>query len=981
MSALVGGVAGAYVYNMQKFKFDATQHQKTVHQEMNLRIAQWKMFREDVRDLFRLFTEALHHYMVVGMLTYSISIFAMHHGAVLSFPHLLQAGNTMSFPLICTLAGIGFAILSTWLSMYGALASHSWSNKLLTQAIRVPIPTLAELEAAEANLALYEQDPSQYLRVPVVGTDLTGVMGSGSLQRREEVPTASVPASSRDSGSVFCMREYEVDGLASRTFSASASCREHLCGSIGAGALSPEASPPPCRKTHIGAGALSPEASPHLCRKTHIGALQEELKLDKDHWKDEEYGGPGRDAAFDSHTRLCRQVHQDIAAYDAYSRIALSLATQEFLLAASYFAITFEIINIDTDSGLPYANIFCGWSFAAPITITCLLMSELELDVSDFELRRLQIITTAPICIFFVAQSLVVLNLLETGTLNIIGLAVAFGVAHLLHVARNLLLMRMSYPSHEEFLIPLSWRAVTYFDIFGWMNTDDSCCRLTRARKNEPISATCHRAAQTQCRRLLRQLKELKGLCQKSKKNPIQSDDVAKLFSMRDELNDIRIALDSLRQPEMSQVRAHGFRTPWLACEFQDSAGEEHTYYLHIGTGVALPTRPDPCEMVCFRDWEFMVTKFKRMLEPKPFARMVAYDGSEEREASLPHWLLEKLFLLSIVAWVASLCELIINVSVIPWSTDSPLSAEFEPVQVGWPTRIFRPSALACDGDSFLLGDSFSLHMSDLANTSQLSLSVLPIADLVASWTALAVTAGSASSSRALILGRSGRDLVEIDFGGQRNRAPRSWLVSPRLVAPLRAVSAASGAFIKPSISCNSFGVMGSATNIDVASDADGTPMAESKSDWALYGLTDIGEVVLLCPDLNQGLLEPVHVIASLVSVYSAPEAATGPDMEQPEFLGVHVDDAGTLFVMLRRFSSVSLAAQTQAEVSVWAADGSFRGSVKLPLGRRWASGLCALSQGGGLLLAAEHQNGFVARPEVWRLRFDVDGKGGKGGT
>mmetsp|Transcript_104875 Transcript_104875/g.327037 ORF Transcript_104875/g.327037 Transcript_104875/m.327037 type:complete len:104 (+) Transcript_104875:59-370(+) len=72
LGTLVGGALAyantAYTYNQGRYEFDAGQSQLTAHQLMNFRLAQWNLFREDIRDLFTLTTSHMSTYMVVGTL-------------------------------------------------------------------------------------------------------------------------------------------------------------------------------------------------------------------------------------------------------------------------------------------------------------------------------------------------------------------------------------------------------------------------------------------------------------------------------------------------------------------------------------------------------------------------------------------------------------------------------------------------------------------------------------------------------------------------------------------------------------------------------------------------------------------------------------------------------------------------------------------------------------------------------------------------
>ncbi|CAL1142311.1 unnamed protein product [Cladocopium goreaui] len=68
MASAAGYAATAYFYNLGRFKFDAEQRQDCIYQIQNMRLAQWGLFREDVRDVFSLSQSNMDNYILVGAL-------------------------------------------------------------------------------------------------------------------------------------------------------------------------------------------------------------------------------------------------------------------------------------------------------------------------------------------------------------------------------------------------------------------------------------------------------------------------------------------------------------------------------------------------------------------------------------------------------------------------------------------------------------------------------------------------------------------------------------------------------------------------------------------------------------------------------------------------------------------------------------------------------------------------------------------------
>lgn len=68
LMAAGGYAATAYFYNLGRYKFDAEQRQDCIYQVQNMRLAQWGLFREDVRDVFTLSQTNMDNYILVGAL-------------------------------------------------------------------------------------------------------------------------------------------------------------------------------------------------------------------------------------------------------------------------------------------------------------------------------------------------------------------------------------------------------------------------------------------------------------------------------------------------------------------------------------------------------------------------------------------------------------------------------------------------------------------------------------------------------------------------------------------------------------------------------------------------------------------------------------------------------------------------------------------------------------------------------------------------
>lgn len=122
---------------------DQAFHRRLAEYEMN--IEQQKLFREDIRDLVELTVGRMDVYHLVGalLLEFCINFYCENH----MFDKDAQTPSfILSFFLLANLSGIGFLLLSVWLSMHASVASHSVGVRLLTSFLRLSIPSRQELE-------------------------------------------------------------------------------------------------------------------------------------------------------------------------------------------------------------------------------------------------------------------------------------------------------------------------------------------------------------------------------------------------------------------------------------------------------------------------------------------------------------------------------------------------------------------------------------------------------------------------------------------------------------------------------------------------------------------------------------------------------------------------------------------------------------------------------------------------------------------
>mmetsp|Transcript_44671 Transcript_44671/g.127438 ORF Transcript_44671/g.127438 Transcript_44671/m.127438 type:complete len:957 (+) Transcript_44671:208-3078(+) len=163
--AALGGLGAKKVfdYNRENFMYDRRLRMRKEFQLQKFRIAQAELWREDVRDLISLTEYKMHIYLLVNVLLLGFTIVLWCQGRLPSdTPDWLMMGFSLGIT-----GAFMFLLLAMWLAMHAAVAAQSYEARLLTQLIRLPIPSWQEVEACRTYGSQFEHvQGRQLLRVP-----------------------------------------------------------------------------------------------------------------------------------------------------------------------------------------------------------------------------------------------------------------------------------------------------------------------------------------------------------------------------------------------------------------------------------------------------------------------------------------------------------------------------------------------------------------------------------------------------------------------------------------------------------------------------------------------------------------------------------------------------------------------------------------------------------------------------------------------
>lgn len=296
----IGGAAAAaaksiFGYNRENFMEDRDMRMRKEFQERKMRVVQGGLWRQDVRDFVSLTERKMKYYLLVNVLLLGFNVNLWCEGRLPEHvPAWLMMGNQISIG-----GSFMFLLLTVWLSMHAAVAAQSYQTRILTQLVRLPVPTWQELEACRTYGSDFERlKASQMFRVPFV---------TGS-QERVAKAWAATPEPGRGAG-------------------AGAS---PVPGAAAAGSSGPL----------VGLQAGS-EADPE------VGVACDPWGLERRGDDLPELGQAyGEDVAKLRHIKIMRQAAVYWQTYDAFARVSMSIGVNQLLLAMSYYILGYALVQV-----------------------------------------------------------------------------------------------------------------------------------------------------------------------------------------------------------------------------------------------------------------------------------------------------------------------------------------------------------------------------------------------------------------------------------------------------------------------------------------------------------------------------------------------------------------------------------------------------------------------------------------------------------
>merc|ERR1740130_104972 len=196
--------------------------QKCEFKVLEFRAKQAGMWRQDVSDIIALTERKMDSYLIVNTIQLGMVLTLFTEGR-------LEAGTPqwlLRFYMLCLGSSFMYLLMSVWLAMHASVVAQTSGTRLLTQFVRLPIPTWQHIDRMRTYAASFENvSPTSMVRIPFLteapqapkstwnktgaahwaspppGADLTGVPGAASkvTSKDMEVPSQKAFAGAQSS--------------------------------------------------------------------------------------------------------------------------------------------------------------------------------------------------------------------------------------------------------------------------------------------------------------------------------------------------------------------------------------------------------------------------------------------------------------------------------------------------------------------------------------------------------------------------------------------------------------------------------------------------------------------------------------------------------------------------------------------------------------------------------------------------------------
>jgi hypothetical protein len=184
--ALLGGLKDIFLYNRELFMFNRDVNMERIYHTQKMRVEQILLYREDLRNLFELTSGKMKNYLVVNTLTLAFTLAFFYAGKMPS-----NAPTWLMWLWGASLATtILYLMMSIWFAIYATITAQTLAVRLLTQWLRLPVPSQEDVARAAATAEDFEKQPKEaLLRVPLLEKENMSTKATARSSSAGSLPT------------------------------------------------------------------------------------------------------------------------------------------------------------------------------------------------------------------------------------------------------------------------------------------------------------------------------------------------------------------------------------------------------------------------------------------------------------------------------------------------------------------------------------------------------------------------------------------------------------------------------------------------------------------------------------------------------------------------------------------------------------------------------------------------------------------------
>jgi hypothetical protein len=408
IGALADGAQELWEYNRDNFLYD-----RTMRQETEIKVAEWRaeqggQWREDVRDLTGLTEKKMDKFLVVNTLQLGMCVALFAEGRLQpGTPHWL-----LHLYMVSLSSAFMYLLMSVWLSMHACVVAACEKARLVTQSVRLRVPTWQQFEQMRTAAASFEMQ-DKMMRIPFWDT-----AWAGGHPAHNDTSDPNKPAPMQQPESA------ENDWQKSMPKNASGSRQLGL--QFGNGA--------PEKKTDTWGleSQPEPEYMPEL----------NEVTLDQN-----------------PHLQLIRRAQAHYQSHDAYARVSMAFGTNQLLFSITYFCLGY----VSVGDGAPWPAL----CIAAILVSLAVVLVELDISQKKHEkVCGVVLMTAGPLC-----ASLSVIAWCSRPRWELppeLLLPLAY-VSHGMWLLFALRACEVTLSKETGEMLPKKFRMIMYLDVFGWI--------------------------------------------------------------------------------------------------------------------------------------------------------------------------------------------------------------------------------------------------------------------------------------------------------------------------------------------------------------------------------------------------------------------------------------------------------------------------------------------------------------------------------